>query len=40
MQYEQVLAESPIVQHALCATDLLYRLEGEPCTCTRRGAAA
>jgi hypothetical protein len=40
MQYGQVLAESPIVQRALCATDLLYRLEGEPCTCTRRGAAA
>jgi hypothetical protein len=38
MQYGQVLAESPIAQHALC--DLLDRLEGEPCTCTRRGAAA
>jgi hypothetical protein len=40
MQYGQVLAESPIARHSLGATDLLYRLEGEPCTCTRRGAAA
>jgi hypothetical protein len=40
MQLGQVFVESAIAQRAICAADLLSSLEGEPCTCTRRGAAA
>jgi len=39
MQPEQ-FQTPPILDRASPAVDLLFRLEGEPCMCTRRGAAA